>query len=96
MVERAVSIDVRYHTRDGVLVAEHLSGLAARIFQHELDHLDGILYLDRMPQWQAPAASSPTIGHQFAHVDEWQRRAEDDPDLAQYKHGRIADGPRRV
>jgi hypothetical protein len=93
MVERAVSIDVRYHTRDGVLVAEHLSGLAARVFQHELDHLNGILYLDKL---QAPAASSPVIGHQFAHVDEWHRRAEDDPDLAQYKHARIADEPRRV
>ena len=33
---------------DGTPIEAQASGYAARIVQHELDHLDGILYLDRM------------------------------------------------
>ena len=29
---------------------QRLVNFQARIFQHELDHLDGTLYLDRMPE----------------------------------------------
>ncbi|RLV82393.1 hypothetical protein DV515_00016697 [Chloebia gouldiae] len=32
----------------GVPVSWEASGWAARIIQHEMDHLDGILYIDRM------------------------------------------------
>ena len=35
-------------TPDGAPVTQEAEGYAARIFQHELDHLDGVLYLDRM------------------------------------------------
>ena len=27
-------------------------GLPARILQHEIDHLDGVLFIDRMSFWQ--------------------------------------------
>jgi peptide deformylase len=27
-------------------------GLLARIAQHEIDHLDGILFVDRLPRWK--------------------------------------------
>lgn len=33
----------------GKEVVFHLDGLAARLFQHEVDHLDGLLILDRIP-----------------------------------------------
>ena len=35
-------------TPEGETVVEQAEGYPARIFQHELDHLDGVLYLDRM------------------------------------------------
>ncbi len=35
-------------TPEGTRLTEEADGYAARIFQHELDHLDGVLYLDRM------------------------------------------------
>jgi len=33
---------------DGNLIALEGEGLLARIFQHETDHLDGTLYVDRL------------------------------------------------
>jgi peptide deformylase len=47
-VDRYVTVRVRYLDRDG---AEHVGerrGLTAGTFQHEIDHLDGVLFLDRV------------------------------------------------
>jgi len=49
-VNRALKIKVRYQDMDMNRVEEEFIGLAARVFQHELDHLDGILFVDRMIQ----------------------------------------------
>lgn len=37
------------HGLDGKPVEGEATGTLARVLQHEVDHLDGILYLDRMP-----------------------------------------------
>jgi len=47
-VLRHVTIRVRYVDRDGVEHDEVKRGLTAGTFQHELDHLDGVLFLDRV------------------------------------------------
>jgi peptide deformylase len=47
-VERHVSIRVRYLDRDGREHDEVRRGLTAGTFQHEVDHLDGVLFLDRV------------------------------------------------
>jgi peptide deformylase len=46
-VERPVSVRIEGRNERGEDVAFDLEGLAARIAQHELDHLDGTLILDR-------------------------------------------------
>jgi peptide deformylase len=46
-LERHVSIRVRYLDRDGVAREEVKRGLTAGTFQHEVDHLDGVLFVDR-------------------------------------------------
>ena len=46
-VPRHMSISVRYLDRDGVEHEEVKRGLTAGTFQHEVDHLDGVLFLDR-------------------------------------------------
>jgi peptide deformylase len=46
-VERAVSLRVEARDAEGAPVALELEGLAARVAQHEVDHLDGVLILDR-------------------------------------------------
>jgi peptide deformylase len=47
-VERHVTVRVRYLDRDGVEHTEVRRGLTAGTFQHEVDHLDGVLFLDRV------------------------------------------------
>jgi peptide deformylase len=47
-VERHVNVRVRYLDRDGEPHEEVRRGLTAGTFQHELDHLDGVLFLDRV------------------------------------------------
>ena len=47
-VFRHVNIRVRWWDRDGVEHDEIKRGLTAGTFQHELDHLDGVLFLDRV------------------------------------------------
>jgi peptide deformylase len=46
-VERAASVKVKAKDPQGADVIMELEGFAARAFQHELDHLDGVLILDR-------------------------------------------------
>jgi peptide deformylase len=47
-LERFENIGVRYLDRDGEPHEETWRGLTAGTFQHETDHLDGILFVDRM------------------------------------------------
>jgi peptide deformylase len=47
-VQRPETISVEYYDADWQLQEEKLTGLAARIVQHENDHLDGILITDHI------------------------------------------------
>jgi len=47
-VDRHVSVRVRHLDRDGNEQAGVRRGLTAGTFQHEVDHLDGVLFLDRV------------------------------------------------
>jgi len=45
-VKRPESIKVKYRTLKGKPIFEKVDGLLARIVQHEIDHLDGVLFVD--------------------------------------------------
>lgn len=47
-VERAAKIWVRYQDLSFNIMEEKLIGIKACIFQHEYDHLQGILFIDRL------------------------------------------------
>lgn len=47
-VSRFVNVRVQYLDRDGAAHDEIKRGLTAGTFQHECDHLDGMLFLDRV------------------------------------------------
>ena len=47
-VERPAQVHMRWTDLDGAACEEDLSGVAAICVQHELDHLDGIVTLDRV------------------------------------------------
>lgn len=46
-IKRPKMIKVRYTEPNGNTVTKTFDGMTARIFQHELDHLNGIRYIDR-------------------------------------------------
>lgn len=53
-VERFTSVTVKGLNRHGRPMTVKTKGWLARIFQHEIDHLDGILFVDRAEKlWQA-------------------------------------------
>ena len=47
-VKRATSVTVKAQDRRGRKVRIKAEGLLARAFQHEIDHLDGLLFIDRV------------------------------------------------
>ncbi len=47
-VERPAEVRVRYLDYDGVAQELHADGLLAVCLQHEIDHLDGILFIDKL------------------------------------------------
>src|SRR5216684_2472616 len=49
-VERPVRMRVRARDEHGDKLVIEASGLEARVIQHEMDHLDGVLILDRIPR----------------------------------------------
>ncbi len=55
-VERPVHIRVRALDEQGEPITIEASGLEARVIQHEVDHLDGVLVLDRISRQQRKEA----------------------------------------
>jgi peptide deformylase len=49
-VKRAETVKVKYQDRNGIEKTIERSGRMARCIQHEIDHLDGILFIDRMDE----------------------------------------------
>jgi len=69
LVPRATSIRVRAFDRAGRRIEFAASGLSARVLQHETDHLDGVLFLDRMPSFES-----------LTFMDEYHRHWKKDDD----------------
>ncbi len=55
-VERPIDIRVRAQDEQGAPLLLEASGLEARVIQHEVDHLDGVLILDRTTRDQRKQA----------------------------------------
>lgn len=64
-VERPSAVKVRNHSLDGEPVDLELDGYLARIAQHEIDHLDGVLFTDRAaPDAPLTPVSGPAAADQ--------------------------------
>jgi peptide deformylase len=48
LVPRYEAIEVEYIDQSGECQKQELTGFVARIFQHEFDHLEGMLFIDRV------------------------------------------------
>jgi len=59
-VLRSESVEVQAYDRKGKPMSYEMSGLPARVIQHEVDHLDGILFIDKVDMatlhWSHPEA----------------------------------------
>jgi peptide deformylase len=47
-VKRPESLKIKYLNENGEEVVEEADGLLARAFQHEYDHLEGVLFVDKI------------------------------------------------
>lgn len=50
MVKRPSKIIVQYQNSDGDIIESEIDGYLAKCFQHELDHLNGVCFVDRVSQ----------------------------------------------
>ena len=84
VLPRAEKVEVRYQDLEGKTVQRQVEALESKLFQHEIDHLDGILILDKMTaadkkQW-APLLKE--LEEEFAetvrHVRKGKRRGGHD------------------
>lgn len=55
-VKRSLEVRIRFQTPSGGLVTQLFSGLTARVIQHELDHLDGIPFINRANRYHRDKA----------------------------------------
>jgi peptide deformylase len=70
-VPRHVNLAVRYFDRGGIEQGEVRHGLSAGTFQHEVDHLDGVLFVDRAD----PRTLSTWEQYERFYRDEFEARA---------------------
>ncbi len=60
-VKRAAKVEVEAYDRQGRRVVYEMEGMPARVVQHEVDHLDGVLFIDKVDpatlHWMDPEAS---------------------------------------
>lgn len=75
-VPRAPAVKVKAFNRAGQPIAFTARGFAARVIQHEFDHLDGILFFDRMKSFES-----------LSYLEEYDRYWAKHPDDADGDEG---------
>jgi peptide deformylase len=69
-VVRPAAIEMTAYDRKGKRVRLAASGLPARVIQHETDHLDGVLFFDRMTSFETLAFMDEFRRHWAKHDEE--------------------------
>jgi len=67
-VRRSGGIVVTFDTLDGETMTVETDGLLARAFQHEIDHLNGVLFIDRL----SPASKVGVMRRLKGLMEEWE------------------------
>lgn len=60
-VERALAVTVKGQTRHGQVFKIKAKGWLARIFQHEVDHINGVVFTDRATKVWRPEPEEPVL-----------------------------------
>ena len=61
-LERSKKLTLKYLNEKGKSIEEEFTGFDAQIIQHEVDHLDGILYVDHLLQQNIPLYTQNDAG----------------------------------
>lgn len=64
-LNRNQKIKIKYSDEEGKLITEEFTGFMAQIIQHEIDHLDGILFIDRIIEQKSPL-------YKFSKNGDWE------------------------
>lgn len=62
-VQRPEKVTVKYYTEKGEKKKEKMTGMLARIVQHEIDHLDGVLFIDKVDEYTKNEQIIPQYSH---------------------------------
>ncbi len=84
-VERYKNIELTYYNENGEKIVKKLNGFFARLVQHECDHLDGIVFLDKV--------KGPNGFATKENIDKYDLRENErlDEDLEQLMHKLLED-----
>lgn len=63
-VKRPEKVTVKYRDQNGQPQRKKFEGLLARVLQHEIDHLDGILFIDKVAEYTKREQIIPEYPHQ--------------------------------
>ena len=67
-VKRAESITAKGHNQNGKEIRIKAEGLLAQALEHEIDHLNGILYMDHLKEHQELIKDEPDVEYAAAEV----------------------------
>lgn len=81
---RAASIEITGWDTNGQKIRQHFEGFTARIIQHEIDHLEGVLFIDRIDDMDSLYSLEPAQDAQPDDAEleerplapEWRRLVE--------------------
>ena len=77
-VPRAQQVTVSALDRDGKRFEIDLEGFPARVVQHETDHLDGVLFIDRMRSLESLTYLEESSRYHARHADDGEDEDEGD------------------
>ncbi|MEY2480420.1 MAG: peptide deformylase [Verrucomicrobiota bacterium] len=69
-IERSIAVKAQAETLEGAPIEIEATGLLARALQHEVDHLNGILFIDRMS-----AATKAALASRLKRLQKENKRA---------------------
>lgn len=73
-VPRHTAIEIEAYDRFGVKIKKKFEGFPARVFQHEVDHLDGLRFIDRMDSDFVDVVYEDEASSYRENHENWHRR----------------------
>ena len=86
MIKRSKVIELKYQDSEGKDHSLTLEGMAARCVQHECDHLNGIIFLQRASRLKIERALKVRAKERTKRIEYEDNKWDIYPDTREYKH----------